>query len=56
MSWIALLSIVLAVTAVAALSGLTPKGGRPAAGTRLMGVARVILVVVVAGLVTLTLW
>lgn len=53
MSWFALLGIAVVVAALAALTGLKPKGTRPVAHTRLMGMARFILVVaalIVAGL------
>jgi hypothetical protein len=39
--------IAVVVTAVAALTGLKPKGTRHVAGTHLMGVARVVLIVIV---------
>ena len=48
MTWIAWLTLALLITAVAAITGLKPKGTRHVAGTRLMGVARVILLIVVA--------
>jgi hypothetical protein len=41
------LGLALAVAVIAALTGMKPKGSRPVAGTRLMGVARVILILVV---------
>jgi hypothetical protein len=41
------LVIVLLVATFAALTGIKPKGSRPVAHTRLMGVARFVLVVVV---------
>lgn len=45
MSWLAWLIIALLVATFAALTGITPKGSRPVAHTRLMGVARFVLVV-----------
>jgi hypothetical protein len=39
------LIIALLVATFAALTGITPKGSRPVAHTRLMGVARFVLVV-----------
>lgn len=45
MSWFALLGIAVVIATVAALTGLKPKGTRPVAHTRLMGMARLILVV-----------
>lgn len=47
MTWLTWLLIVLVVATFAALTGITPKGSRPVAHTRLMGVARFVLVVVV---------
>ena len=47
MTWLTWLFIVLVVATFAALTGITPKGSRPVAHTRLMGVARFVLVVVV---------
>ena len=43
MSWLALLGLVVLITAVAAITGIKPKGTRPVAHTRLMGVARLAL-------------
>ena len=43
MPWFAWLGIAVLVTGLAAVSGLAPKGGRPVANTRLMGMARLIL-------------
>ena len=45
LGWIVL---VVVITAVAAITGLKPKGTRPVARTRLMGVARFVLLVVAA--------
>lgn len=47
MTWIAWLTLALLITAVAAITGLKPKGTRHVARTRLMGVARVILLIVI---------
>lgn len=47
MTWIAWLTLAVLITAVAAITGIKPKGTRHVAGTRLMGVARVILVIVI---------
>ena len=46
MTWLAWLVLAVLVTAVAALTGVKPRGTRHVARTRLMGVARVVLVVV----------
>lgn len=47
MNWIIWLSLAVVVTAVAAVTGLKAKGTRPVAHTRMMGVARIVLVLVV---------
>ena len=41
------LGLAVLVAAVAAVTGIKPKGTRPVAGTRLMGVGRVALFVIV---------
>jgi len=53
MSWIFWLGLAVVIGAVAALTGLKPRGSKPVSNTRLMGVARFILVVM--GLVFLYL-
>jgi hypothetical protein len=45
-TWLTWLLIALLVATFAALTGITPKGSRPVAHTRLMGVARFVLVVI----------
>ena len=47
MSWFAWLALAVLVTAVAAITGIKPKGTRHVASTRLMGMARLVLLVVV---------
>lgn len=47
MSWIFWLGLAVAIGAFAALTGLKPSGTRPVAHTRLMGVARFVLLVLV---------
>jgi F0F1-type ATP synthase membrane subunit a len=47
MSWLAWLGLAVLVTALAAITGIKPKGTRHVARTRLMGVARLVLVAVV---------
>jgi hypothetical protein len=47
MSWFAWLGLAVLITAVAAITGIKPKGTRHVAGTRLMGMARLVLVVLV---------
>jgi uncharacterized membrane protein len=46
-TWLTWLLVALLVAAFAALTGIKPKGSRPVAHTRLMSVARLVLVVVV---------
>jgi hypothetical protein len=45
MTWLTFLMIAAAVAGVFALFGAQPKGTRPVAGTRLMAVGRVVLVI-----------
>ncbi len=47
MNWIIWLGLAVVVTAIAAVTGLKAKGTRPVAHTRMMGMARVILILVV---------
>ena len=47
MTWLTWLMIALLVTTFAALAGIKPKDSRPVAHTRLMGVARFVLVAAV---------
>ena len=47
MTWIAWLTLAVLITAVAAITGIKPKGTRHVARTRLMGVARVALFIVI---------
>jgi hypothetical protein len=44
-TWLTFLMVAVAVAAVFALVGAQPKGARPVAGTRLMAVGRVVLVI-----------
>ena len=46
-SWLAWLGLAVLITAVAAITGLQPKGTRHVARTRLMGVARLALLALV---------
>lgn len=48
MTWLTWLMIALLVAAFAAVTGIKPKDSRPVAHTRLMGVARLALVVILA--------
>jgi hypothetical protein len=47
MTWYTWLIAAALVAAVAAVTGITPKGTRPVAHTSLMGVARIVLVFIV---------
>ncbi len=47
MSWLAWLGIAVLITAIAAVTGIKPGGTRHVAGTRLMSVARVALIIIV---------
>ena len=47
MSWLGWLGLAVLITAIAALTGIKPKGTRHVANTRLMGVARFFLLVLV---------
>ncbi|HEY6064772.1 MAG TPA: hypothetical protein VIY96_01360 [Thermoanaerobaculia bacterium] len=47
MSWIFWLGVAVVIGALAALTGLKPRGSKPVSNTRLMGVARIVLVVMV---------
>ena len=48
MTWLTALIIVMLIAAVAAVTGFKAKGTRPVARTRLMGVARFALLVIIA--------
>ena len=47
MTWLAWLGVVVVVVAIAAVTGFKPKGTRHVAGTRMMGVARFVLLLIV---------
>jgi hypothetical protein len=47
MDWLTVLVIVVLIAAVAAVTGIKPKGTRHVARTRLMGVARLVLLALV---------
>jgi hypothetical protein len=47
MNWLAWLGLAVLITAVAAITGIKPKGTRPVAHTHLMGVARLALLALV---------
>ena len=47
MDWFAWLGLAVLITAIAAITGLKPKGTRHVAHTRLMGMARLVLLAIV---------
>ena len=47
MNWIIWLGLAVVLTAIAAVTGLKPKGTRPVARSRMMGMARIALAVIV---------
>lgn len=51
MHWIVLLGIAVVLIAIAAVTGIKPKGGKPVARTHLMTAARIVLVVIAVILV-----
>jgi hypothetical protein len=48
MSWLFWLGLAVAIGILAAVTGIKPKGTRPVARTRMMGVGRVVLLVIAA--------
>lgn len=48
MNWVIWLSLAVVIAALAAVTGIKPKGTRPVAHTRMMGVGRIALFVIVA--------
>lgn len=47
MTWLAWLGLAVVLGVIAAVTGIKPKGTRHVAGTRLMGVARFVLLIVI---------
>jgi hypothetical protein len=47
MTWLAWLALAVLITAVAAVTGVKPAGTRHVARTRLMGVARLVLLFII---------
>lgn len=47
MNWFVLLGFAAVIAAIAAVTGIKPKGTRPVAHTRMMGIARLALVLLV---------
>ncbi|HYI11227.1 MAG TPA: hypothetical protein VEK57_19380 [Thermoanaerobaculia bacterium] len=48
MNWLVWVGLAVVVAAIAAVTGIKPKGTRPVANTRLMGVGRIALFIIVA--------
>jgi len=48
MNWIYWLGLAVLVTAIAAITGIKPKGTRHVAHTRMLGMGRVFLLIIVA--------
>jgi hypothetical protein len=48
MNWMVWLGVVVVIVAVAAVTGIIPRGGRPVANSRMMSMGRVMLVIIVA--------
>ena len=47
MTWFVLLGLAVVITALAAVTGIKPKGTQHLAHTRMMGVARIVLLVLI---------
>jgi hypothetical protein len=47
MNWLVWLGLAVVIAAIAAVTGIKPKGTRPVAHSRMMGVGRVALLVIV---------
>ena len=47
MNWLTMLGIAVVVVAIAAVTGIKPRGTRPVAHSRMMGMARIALVIFV---------
>ena len=48
MSWLFWLGLAVVIGIIAAVTGMKPKGAKPVARTRLMGVARFVLLILIA--------
>ncbi len=53
MNWLVWVGLAVVVAALAAVTGVKPRGSRPVAGTRLMGVGRIFLLLIVVIFVVL---
>ena len=47
MNWLMWVGLAVVFTAIAAVTGMKAKGTRPVAHTRMMGMARIVLIIVV---------
>jgi len=47
MNWLVWLGLAVVIAAIAAVTGIKPKGTRPVAHTRMMGVGRIALLAIV---------
>ena len=48
MSWLVWLGLTVLVGVIAAVTGIKPKGTRHVAGTRMMGIGRIALIILIA--------
>ncbi|MDQ2971321.1 MAG: hypothetical protein M3R34_09290 [Acidobacteriota bacterium] len=48
MSWLAWLGLAVLIGVIAAVTGIKPKGTRHVAGTRMMGIGRIALLILIA--------
>jgi uncharacterized membrane protein YozB (DUF420 family) len=55
MTWLGLLGLAVVITAIAAVTGIKPKGTQHLARTRMMGMARIALLIIAIMLVYLAL-
>jgi hypothetical protein len=55
MSWLVWLGLAVLVGVIAAVTGIKPKGTRHVAGTRMMGIGRIALLILIALFVYLAL-
>jgi hypothetical protein len=47
MNWLVWVGLAVVIAGIAAVTGIKPKGSRPVAHTRMMGVGRIVLLVIV---------
>jgi hypothetical protein len=48
MSWLVWLGLAVLIGVIAAVTGIKPKGTRHVAGTRMMGIGRIALIILIA--------